>query len=82
MKELVFTFTSYDGKRRTIRLRENFDQDITPATANEFAEGLVKANITDRDGVEQFSSVFSARIVTTDTQWLIAPVPATGEPVE
>lgn len=82
MKELVFTFTSGDSKRRTIRLRENFDADITPATANEFAEGLVKANITSRDGVEQFNSIFSARIVTTDTQWLIAPVQATGEPVE
>lgn len=70
MKELVFQFAASDGKKKNIRV-QGFNENLTPLQAEQFLDQIAASAIVVRDGVVYHATPLSARIIDTETQYLV-----------
>ncbi|KRM87774.1 DUF2922 domain-containing protein [Lacticaseibacillus thailandensis] len=67
MRSLSLTFKTAANKTKTLRLSA-YSGDLTPDVAQKFMTALIDADQFYRDGVKQYATPVSARMIDTTSQ--------------
>ncbi|KRK74097.1 DUF2922 domain-containing protein [Lacticaseibacillus nasuensis] len=64
------TFVASDGTRKTVTI-PNVDSAVDAARLRAAMNGIINADLIGRNGVRYYRSIYTAKLIQTDTQVLV-----------